>query len=462
MPTARTRTIIIFIAFCVACTLSQAAATGETQDSPYFAGPRGQLDVLPAIKIDDKYLDNQIQGNGANVLTLKGAIAVADEKNREIQKAKADVTKIRWDEAAVETTRLPNLKVLSYLSQNSVGSTVIPDRANAFVFAAALVPVTQQYRIGLQAKVLKLARAIAAQKLQQEMESTRAKVKTAYYALALDQSTLSDIQDAIKYLEELHKTALDQVNKGDAIKVEAMEVEARIAKAQLDLLKAKNSASINEEKFNLLLGRKLTEPVSLESISPPSELEIDRSQAEARALTNRPEIRIAEAKIKLVNTEKRVILSHYIPDVSIGAVYVGLPGFNNLIIPKNTLAPGIFINWTAFDWGRKVFESKAKTSEERAALLSLQNVRDEIIIDVHSQLNKLTEARLAVSTAQLARSTARESLRVAINRYRVASAKLDEVLERQSNLADSTNKYHKALLEFWEADAQFERAVSAN
>jgi outer membrane protein TolC len=206
----------------------------------------------------------------------------------------------------------------------------------------------------------------------------------------------------------------------------------------------------------------LTEPVSLESISPPSELEIDRSQAEARALTNRPEIRIAEAKIKLVSTEKRVILSHYIPDVSIGAVYVGLPGFNNLIIPKNTLAPGIFINWTAFDWGRKVFESKAKTSEERAALLSLQNVRDEIIIDVHSQLNKLTEARLAVSTAQLARSTARESLRVAINRYRVASAKLDEVLERQSNLADSTNKYHKALLEFWEADAQFERAVSAN
>ena len=175
----------------------------------------------------------------------------------------------------------------------------------------------------------------------------------------------------------------------------------------------------------------------------------------------RPEIHQADSRVKQIDAERRFIMSQYIPNVSIGVVYIYLPGFNNAVVPKNVLAPGFFINWNAFDWGRKVMLAKAQAKAERGALHVAQSTRDEVLIDLHTQINKLTESRLQVNTTQLTRTASREAMRVAVNRYKYTSAKLSDVLQAQTNLADANNKYHEALLAFWEARAEFERAVGA-
>ncbi len=275
----------------------------------------------------------------------------------------------------------------------------------------------------------------------------------------LDQSLLADIQDSIKYLHELNTVVGDQVKRGNALKVEEMEVGAKLAKAEYDETKARNSFSVDREKFNQLLGRQLKAGVTLESIPPPEELELDVAQAERQALSMRPEIKEAEARVRQVNTEKRIIMSQYIPNVSVGVVYITLPGFNNTIISKNILAPGIFINWDAWDWGHKAMLAKGRSKVEQSSALTAETAREDVIIDLHTQINNLTEARQLLSTTQLARSASRENMRVSLNRYKYTEAKLSDVLEAESSLADANNKYHEALLAFWEAKAQFERAV---
>ena len=154
-------------------------------------------------------------------------------------------------------------------------------------------------------------------------------------------------------------------------------------------------------------------------------------------------------------------MSEYIPNVSVGVVYITLPGFNNAVISKNLLAPGIFITWDAFDWGHKAMLAKAHSKVEQGARLTAQSTRDLVLIDLHKQINKLTESRQLVETAQLARAAARERMRVSTNRYKYTAEKLSEVLQAQSGLADENNNYHQALLSFWEAKAQFERAVGS-
>src|SRR5262249_39524033 len=192
-------------------------------------------------------------------------------------------------------------------------------------------------------------------------------VKEAYYKLVLDQSFLADIQDSINYLTELETTVDDQIKRGNSLKVEAMEVAARLAKAHFEETKARNSYNIDREKFNYVLGRDLKGSVKVEAIPPPDELELDVAEAERRALSLGPEIREADARVRQVKAEKRLILSEYIPNVSIGLVYIALPGFNNQLVPKNILAPGIFINWNAFDWGRKAFQAKARDKVQQGA-----------------------------------------------------------------------------------------------
>ncbi len=85
----------------------------------------------------------------------------------------------------------------------------------------------------------------------------------------------------------------------------------------------------------------------LAAIPAAEEMEIDVSDAEHQVLSMPPEIRAADARVKQANLEKKTVLAGYIPNISIGVVYIALPGFNNSIISKNILAPGLFINWNA-------------------------------------------------------------------------------------------------------------------
>lgn len=418
--------------------------------------------VLSPLRIDDKYLGNEIPAEEPKgTLTLHGAVQEAAMHNRDILKASLEVSRSKWDYIAQETKRLPDVRLIGYLAQQTINTELIPDRADAFFFASALFPVTQHYRLGLEAHAIKLGREIAEQKLRQQIDETASRVKAAYYKLALDISLLDDIQDSIKSLTELQRVVDDQVKRGNSLRVEQMQVAARLAKSELDETKARNTYNIDCEKFNHLLGHELRASVKLELIPAVSDLELDNAQAENRALAMRPEIRQADARVRQINLEKKVIMSEYIPNISIGALYISLPGFNNTVLPKNVLAPGFFINYNAFDWGRKAMLAKARTKVEQGASLSAQNVRDEVLIDLHTQINKLNESRQMVQTSKLARAASREELRVTMNRYKYTSAKLSEVLQSQSSLADANNSYHQALLAFWEAKAEFDRAVGA-
>jgi outer membrane protein TolC len=396
----------------------------------------------------------------AQTLTLQGAVTEASEKNQDINHTRLEVSRFKWDYAAAQAARLPNMRVLSYLSQQTIGgSATVPPQANGFVFLSALMPVTQQYKLGLQARAIKLASEITGYRLMQELDDTRAKVKAAYYKVCLDQSKMASLEVSIKYLRELETTTANRVKEGNSLKVESLQVAARLSKNQLDLVKAKNELQIDREKFNHLLGRDIGTAVTLEAIPAPDQSELDKEGAERKALSQRPEILAADARLRQINLEKRIRLAEYIPSVSIGAVYVALPGFNNNAFPKNTLAPGIFIHYDAFDWGRRAFLARAQSKSESAQKLHLASVKDEVLIDLHTQMNKLTEARMAVQTSKFARDVAAEELRVAMNRYKFTSDKLAEVLGTLTALADASNNYEQSLLAFWQAKAEYERAM---
>jgi outer membrane protein TolC len=415
------------------------------------------------VTIDDKYLQNNLPAKETKgMVTLHGAVEEAATHNKDVLEANLQVSRFKWDYLAAQTNRLPNVRVISYLSESTVNSLLVPARPNAFVFLSALFPVTQQYRFGLEAKAVKLAQEIAAQRLRQKVDDTRAQVKVAYYKLALDQSLLADIEDSLGYLNDLQKTVDNEVTQGNALKVEVMEVAARLAKAQLEETKARNAFEIDRETFNHLLGRDLKSEIKLEAIPAVDDLELHVEQAELKALSKRPEIQETDARVRQVRLEKKIIMSQYIPNVSVGVVYIAAPGFNNLVVPKNILAPGIFINWDAFDWGRKALLAHGRSQVEQGAVLTARSTREQVLIDLHKQINQLTESRQGVAAAQLARAAARERMRVSINRYKFTAERLSEVLESQSSLSKENNNYHQALLAFWEAKAQFDRALGTD
>lgn len=60
--------------------------------------------------------------------------------------------------------------------------------------------------------------------------------------------------------------------------------------------------------------------------------------------------------------------------------------------------------------------------------------------------------------ARLSQEAAKANVKIASNKYGVQAALLKDVLHAQTSLADANYEYQKALLAFWTAKADFEKA----
>ena len=82
-----------------------------------------------------------------------------------------------------------------------------------------------------------------------------------------------------------------------------------------------------------------------------------------------------------------------------------------------------------------------------------------MLMDVNDKYRKLRQSRTQLHVARLSQETAMESLRVVKNKYCVQAVLLKDVLQGQVNLEQSNSDYQQALVSFWNARADFERAV---
>jgi outer membrane protein TolC len=184
---------------------------------------------------------------------------------------------------------------------------------------------------------------------------------------------------------------------------------------------------------------------------------MDLASARAYAMEMRPEIQEAQLKIQQAEYDRRIKKSAYIPDVSLAFNYQTAQ--NIYFMPKHTASIGVFMTWEPFDWGRKKWELSEKDKSLDQARLGLRESQNQVLMEVNAKYRQLQQARSLLNIGQLARETARENLRVLSNRYSLQAALLKDVLQAQNSLAESHHQYQQALLSFWTARADFQKAI---
>jgi outer membrane protein TolC len=186
--------------------------------------------------------------------------------------------------------------------------------------------------------------------------------------------------------------------------------------------------------------------------------DLDIIAARSRALDHRPEVREARLTIRQAEVDRRIKKSEYIPDVSVGFTYLALRNFDD-IIPRNFASVGLVVKWEVFDWGRKKDQLAEKDKTIAQAKNGLHEAESLVLIDAGDKFRKLQQTRQALVVAQLGQETAREALRVNTNKYKLTAALLSDVLQSQAALAEANHQYQQALLGYWTAKAQLEKAM---
>jgi outer membrane protein TolC len=425
------------------------------------------------------------QDKSANTLTLDEAITIALKNNREAKNARLEIEKAGDKVDALRTRRLPSFKISSLVSQplNSFDTkfergvfgvypgnvpvplqdTIIKSSTNTTFLLHGQVtqPITQLRRINLQIKQQKLDAEISETKLHATEQALVNDVKRAYYAILQTEGAVQAAEESVKLYHELDRVTGEYVVQQVALKTDLMDVQTKVAKAEYEVLTLNNSLSAQKEQLNHLLGRDVRTEFSVTDglvTAQATMRETDLIEARKRALEQRPEIREARLRLQQANLDLRVKKSERIPDVSLTVNTVRTVNYSNFV-PRNVNGVGIQVEWEVFDWGRKKHEIAEKNRVIAQADNTVLETESLVLLEVNRRFRTLHENCQLIRIAQLAQTTARANVQIAAYKYRLDAVLLKDVLTAQTSLANANYEYQKALLSFWTAKADFEKAL---
>lgn len=467
----RTRTTLISTILILLC--GAGAAQAQTPGAPNADATNCPPDA-PSI------------GTAADeTLTLERAISRALEGNRPVRNTRLDVENYSDRIGELRTKRLPSFKLTTLISQpltpfdlhfkkgafgDFPGTGPIPNedttiegsmRPTALMNAQITQPLSQLHRINLSIKQAALGKEMGEQELRRKQQSVVNDVKRAYFAVLQTQSSMQSAAAEIKLYKELDRVTGEYVMQEVALKTDIMDVQTKLAKAEYQLFTLNNQLASQKEQLNNLLGRDVrTEFGVTEGIDSAQSAmrETDLASARERALAQRPEIQTARLKLGQAKLDRRIKKSEYIPDVSLAVSYASPFGYNSAL-PKNFASVGVQVEWEVFDWGRRKRELAEKTRAVEQADNSMLDAENQVLMDVSNHFRRMQEACQLLRIARMSQDTARANVKVAAHKYAVRAVLLKDVLQAQTVVASADNEYQKALLSFWTAKADFEKAL---
>jgi outer membrane protein TolC len=416
-----------------------------------------------------------------DVLTLDDAVGLALRNNRSVGVAALQVERAEARLRAARTRLLPNLELqaMAGTTLNSIkvtfpegafGSfpatgpipsqdTVVeaPRSLSGNVNATLAQPLTQLHRLGLNTKLNQLSRDIEQQKLRGARAAMVAEVRRLYYGLLQAESAVHTKEEQVRVYRELDRVVGQQVAVEAVLPSDGIEVKARLATGEYELAGLQGDLATGREQMNQFLGRDLEQPFSLVAVPETSLEEVDLKAAMTRALDRRPDLAQARLAVEQADTDRRMKKAESIPDVSLALSYYSF--INVDLLPRTIAQVGLQLKWEPFDWGRRRKEHAEKALQVEQAKSTARDAEDLARIEVAQRFRKLQEARLLIHAERLAREAADEKLRIVTSRHQQEAALLKDVLEAQAAMSAAHTRYDQALLTFWTAKADFQKAI---
>ena len=421
------------------------------------------------------------QTSGGVVLTLDAAIQLARSNNRELMQSGLDIDRQREAFGEARTHLYPRIDTYvlaaqlltpldftinagqlgSFSSTGPIpGSNIdlhTPARPIAIVSVTATQPLTPLIRIHLSVAEQQLK--VEAQRLSFEEREQKLTndVRQSYYQVLRSQIQHESQQSIVKYLVELQQLTERRFSQQAALEADRLGVKASLAKAIYQLTMIEDALADRKEVLNNLLGRSLQTEFSVETVPTTLPEEEDLAAARGIALEHRPEVKLAENRMRQAELETKIEKSRYIPDISIQAGYASPVNVN--FLPQNIGYVGALLTWQPWDWGEKRHKVRQGALAEKQAGLSVEDTREQILVDVDSGFRRLREVRARLAVTEAIRDAESEKMRNEKVAYSQQSTLLSDLLKQQSSVTDAESEYRQAVLEYWTARADFQKTL---
>jgi outer membrane protein len=404
-------------------------------------------------------------------LNLNDCLRIAMEKNPATRIAQENVISAQESAGEVKGLYYPELGMQTYYKRWQ-SHAFLPTLNIPGLRMPTIVGPTDDWMAGLNARFTlfdsgrrkadyqgALARVGAAEEEKaRTLQDLLLIVHQGYYELAAALETRKVADENLNLAQDHLSLAQERKEAGAVSKADVLRVQVETSKARLGVVRSENQIRISKANLNTAMGlsaEKFLEinPVSEEISSPDS---IDLTQTLNQAVQNRPEIKAALKRIQAQQEGVAAARSAFGPKVRAEGSY-GRHDTGFFPNDEEWLA-GIVIEWplfTGFSRQHRLAKAKAEVfKEEATARQVLLKVKEEVM-QTYSRLKETFES---VQTHKVLVQDARESLRLARERYEVGAGTITDLLDSQTDLTRALASQVQADWDYHLAKAAFKRA----
>jgi outer membrane protein TolC len=257
---------------------------------------------------------------------------------------------------------------------------------------------------------------------------------------------------------ELVGIARDQLTAGVGVALDVTRAQSQLAAARAQLIAARNDR--NRSRLDLLrsLNLPLDTPLQLaDSLSSPAVADaIDEQGAVDAAMRSRPEMRVADMQLAMVQQQLAAIRATRLPSVGVfGNDGANGTGFNHLL---NTYNYGIQLTVPLFEGSRRTAFSQEQEAAARDIELRRRDLRQQVSVDVRSALLDIASAREQVEAARERQRLAEQEVEQARERFRAGVAGNADVITASISLNNARTGLIDALTAYQGARVSLARA----
>ena len=411
----------------------------------------------------------------AQGLTLTELIRMALERNPGIAAAQQGVHVQKQGRAVAQRQRYPRLDIdTSYLGaypdqKRLIRRTLLEDRTelsdkfahNIFTGSITLrVPIYTGGRLRAQVAIGELATRLAQNRLAQTRNDLIFNVSSTYYAILRVQEDIKASKAALQGLETARRNAALLVRVGRTPKVELLKISTRLAAVQQALIRVQNTLDLAHAGLNTRLGLEdVTQRLEIGGTLRAFLQPVDVQASRVIALSERPEIQIAQRRLAIQAQQVRIAQAERLPQVRFQARYLGAIDPDDVSpIPDDgtfevTLSQPLFTSGVI----------SARIARERARLAQLryelQQRKLAVTLEVERAVLNLREAQERRDAADAARDEAREVLRIEQLKLKVGKGKTEDLLIAQAAQLQVESNFFRALADVNIASAELQRAT---
>ncbi len=289
-----------------------------------------------------------------------------------------------------------------------------------------------------------------------EIQSTFLDLLTARESVRVAQDSLTRLNSQLKVSQSFYDVGL-------VPRLDVLQAQVDVAQAEQDLISAGNIVDTLTARMSMLLNLPLEQDVFYQGELEFMPFMLKFEECRERALSNRPDIFIADKSVQIALKDERITASSFYPQIGASFDYFRRGDdptvSGSKLQDKSEWRAGVQLEWTFFEWGRTYYAHKQAGQDIRRLMSEYEHLLKSVAFEVKSSYLNIEESRKRISVARQALEEARESFRMAQARYEAQVGTNTDVLDAQAKLSGAEANLIRANADYLKALAAIYNAM---